>query len=100
MTFECDQGFVLKGSAVRRCMENGTWNGTEAICIGKLYGATCLIAFFLNLNNSFPNHSCLESPDQFDYTRLGTLNSNFCNDMFQAIILSALKSVEWGLPDL
>lgn len=72
VTFECDQGFVLKGSAVRRCMENGTWNGTEAICIGKLYGATCLIAFFLNLNNSFPNHSCLESPDQFDYTRLET----------------------------
>ena len=43
--FECDQGFVLKGSAVRRCMENGTWNGTDAICRGKLYGATCLIAF-------------------------------------------------------
>ena len=52
MTFECDQGFVLKGSAVRRCMENGAWNGTEAICIGKLYGATCLIAFFLNLKES------------------------------------------------
>lgn len=35
VTFDCNHGFVLKGSAVRRCMENGTWNGTEAICRGK-----------------------------------------------------------------
>ena len=72
MTFECDQGFILKGSAVRRCMENGKWSGTEGICIGKLYGATCLIAFFLNIHNSFLNLSCLESLDQFDYPRLET----------------------------
>lgn len=35
VTFECAPGFVLKGSAVRKCLENGTWNGTEAICRGK-----------------------------------------------------------------
>ena len=33
--FECKHGFVLKGSTVRKCMENGTWNGTEAICRGN-----------------------------------------------------------------
>lgn len=32
VTFECDPGFVLKGSAVRKCLQNGTWNGTDAIC--------------------------------------------------------------------
>ena len=35
VTFECDPGFVLKGSALRKCSENGAWNGTEAICRGK-----------------------------------------------------------------
>lgn len=35
VTFECDPGFVLKGSAVRKCLQNGTWNGTDAICRGK-----------------------------------------------------------------
>lgn len=35
VTFECDPGFVLKGSTVRKCLENGTWNGTEAVCRGK-----------------------------------------------------------------
>ena len=32
--FQCKPGFVLKGSAIRKCMENGVWNGTEAICKG------------------------------------------------------------------
>ena len=32
--FQCKPGFVLKGSAIRECMENGIWNGTEAICRG------------------------------------------------------------------
>ena len=32
--FQCKPGFVLKGSAIRKCMENGTWNGTETICKG------------------------------------------------------------------
>ena len=35
VTFECDPGFVLKGSTVRKCLENGTWNGTEAVCRGQ-----------------------------------------------------------------
>ena len=32
--FQCKPGFVLKGSAIRQCMGNGAWNGTEAICKG------------------------------------------------------------------
>lgn len=32
VSFECKQGFVLKGSAVRKCLDSGAWNGTDAIC--------------------------------------------------------------------
>uniref|UniRef100_UPI00398E61C5 complement factor B-like isoform X2 n=1 Tax=Pristiophorus japonicus TaxID=55135 RepID=UPI00398E61C5 len=32
VTFECYDGYVLKGSASRSCMENGRWNGTTTIC--------------------------------------------------------------------
>lgn len=35
VSFECNEGFVLKGSAIRKCTINGTWNGTEAICKDK-----------------------------------------------------------------
>lgn len=35
VTFECKPGFILKGSALRKCLENGAWNGTEAICRGN-----------------------------------------------------------------
>lgn len=33
--FSCDGGFDLRGSNVRVCIEDGTWNGEEAICEGK-----------------------------------------------------------------
>ncbi|XP_015777234.1 PREDICTED: complement factor B-like isoform X2 [Acropora digitifera] len=32
VTFECDDGYVLKGSARRECTKNGNWSGTEALC--------------------------------------------------------------------
>ena len=35
VSFECKRGFVLKGSAVRKCLDSGAWNGTDAICRGK-----------------------------------------------------------------
>ena len=35
--FKCNRGFVLKGSAVRVCRENRTWNGTEIFCKGIEY---------------------------------------------------------------
>lgn len=33
--FQCKPGFVLKGSAIRKCMGNRVWNGTEVICKGE-----------------------------------------------------------------
>lgn len=34
--FECNHGFVLEGSAVRKCTFNGKWSGKEAICKDEL----------------------------------------------------------------
>jgi len=50
VTFECDPEFVLKGSAVRKCLENGTWNGTEAICTGNSDKTTGYRGINLNAN--------------------------------------------------
>ncbi|KAM5263286.1 complement C2 [Ctenodactylus gundi] len=32
LTFECDHGFALRGSAVRYCRPNGMWDGETAVC--------------------------------------------------------------------
>ena len=31
-SFSCNEGFEAKGSVVRRCTENGTWNETDLVC--------------------------------------------------------------------
>jgi len=32
-SFTCEYGFVLQGSAVRLCLSNGTWSGSDTKCI-------------------------------------------------------------------
>lgn len=32
--FQCDEGFVLKGSSVRVCLANGSWSGNDTACKG------------------------------------------------------------------
>ena len=32
--FQCDEGFVLKGSSVRLCLANGSWSGNDTACKG------------------------------------------------------------------
>lgn len=34
--FACDYGFILRGSTVRTCQANGTWDGIETHCDGEL----------------------------------------------------------------
>ena len=36
VTFSCDEGFLLRGSAERVCQANGTWSGTQTKCDGKV----------------------------------------------------------------
>lgn len=35
--FDCDEGFILKGSRVRLCQENGTWGGNVTYCEGSTW---------------------------------------------------------------
>ena len=36
VAIECFENFILMGSAVRRCQQNGQWSGAVTKCIGKL----------------------------------------------------------------
>ena len=36
VTFSCDEGFILNGSSVRRCLSDGSWSGIQTSCEGKL----------------------------------------------------------------
>ena len=38
--FSCNEAFEAKGSTVRRCTENGTWSGTDLVCVGNYH---CLV---------------------------------------------------------
>lgn len=32
LSFQCEDGFTLRGSAVRQCRPNGMWDGETAVC--------------------------------------------------------------------
>lgn len=34
LRFSCEAGFSLTGSAERTCLHNGTWSGTQPVCLG------------------------------------------------------------------
>ena len=36
VTFSCDPGFILRGSSVRKCQSNGTWDGYKTVCEGTI----------------------------------------------------------------
>ena len=52
--FQCDEGFVLKGSSLRVCMANGSWSGNESSCEGvfdTLNNVFAMIAIVTISNN-------------------------------------------------
>lgn len=57
--FACDSGFVLRGSNVRTCQANGTWDGIETHCDGKLsdqrYWVILVVDEQLIVQKSFPS---------------------------------------------
>ena len=32
--FQCDEGFIIKGSSLRTCQANGSWSGGDTSCEG------------------------------------------------------------------
>ena len=40
VTFSCDPGFILRGSSIRKCKSNGTWDGYKTVCEGTAPSAT------------------------------------------------------------
>lgn len=51
VTFDCDDGFIMIGSRIRKCQSNGKWSGNETSCLGK----KCTISgpFFCNFHVTF-----------------------------------------------
>lgn len=35
ISFQCDEGFILKGSGLRQCQANGVWTGNNTFCEGE-----------------------------------------------------------------
>ena len=74
--FQCDEGFVLKGSSVRVCLANGSWSGNDTACEGV---SSPVLAFSLCLSLL----QILRIPAVFSFAVL-------------CIIVFKLSSIFWG----
>ena len=36
VTFSCGPGFILRGSSIRKCQSNGSWDGYKTVCEGTI----------------------------------------------------------------
>ena len=43
-TYVCDDGFLLIGNQLRKCLSNGLWSGEEPICKGRVFIKQKIIA--------------------------------------------------------
>ena len=69
ITFSCDPGFILRGSSVRKCQSNGTWDGYKTICEGTI----C-------------KNSSGQSPSRLPDLLLALLSFHFFNFFFAMLI--------------
>lgn len=43
ISFGCDEGFILRGLKVWRCLLNGKWSGNKIFCEGKFLICWCVL---------------------------------------------------------
>ncbi|XP_078696559.1 sushi, von Willebrand factor type A, EGF and pentraxin domain-containing protein 1-like isoform X3 [Branchiostoma floridae x Branchiostoma belcheri] len=60
-TFTCNKGYTLQGSSVRKCLQEGKWDGTEAKCLVKKCDALPMV-----VNATVSPSSCVSEAQKFD----------------------------------
>ena len=46
-SFTCNSGYELTGSDTRTCQSNGSWNGTDGVCIRGTYVTMYITCMYL-----------------------------------------------------
>ncbi|XP_019637817.1 PREDICTED: sushi, von Willebrand factor type A, EGF and pentraxin domain-containing protein 1-like [Branchiostoma belcheri] len=60
-TFTCNKGYTLQGSKVRRCLQEGKWDGSKAKCLVKKCDALPMV-----VNATVSPSSCVSEAQKFD----------------------------------
>ncbi|XP_066295929.1 sushi, von Willebrand factor type A, EGF and pentraxin domain-containing protein 1-like isoform X2 [Branchiostoma lanceolatum] len=60
-TFTCNQGYTLQGSSVRKCLQEGKWDGTEAKCLVKKCDPLPMV-----VNATVSPSTCVSAAQKFD----------------------------------
>eukprot|EP00058_Branchiostoma_floridae_P028488 XP_002613979.1 hypothetical protein BRAFLDRAFT_67440 [Branchiostoma floridae] len=60
-TFTCNRGYTLQGSKVRRCLEEGKWDGSKAKCLVKKCDPLPMV-----VNATVSPSTCVSKAQKFD----------------------------------
>ncbi|CAH1240004.1 SVEP1 [Branchiostoma lanceolatum] len=60
-TFTCNQGYTLQGSKVRRCLQEGKWDGSKAKCLVKKCDPLPMV-----VNATVSPSTCVSAAQKFD----------------------------------
>ncbi|XP_015755037.1 PREDICTED: sushi, von Willebrand factor type A, EGF and pentraxin domain-containing protein 1-like isoform X6 [Acropora digitifera] len=104
--FNCDSGFLLRGSSLRMCQPNGTWSGLQANCVAVDCGQpqTLRNGSIVGVNTVFPSVmylSCHEgfllrgaSQIQCEANGSWSKNSSFC----EAVDCGSITIPKYAVP--